>query len=519
MTAASYALKYDATPPALGALSVKPAQPESAPALEGARRRSLRPVLVRAPGAEGRGGERRLPWHGLCRRAMSTAGCAPGGTTSTGSPPPTRPANQASKTLEFLARGALLFPAPGERVNEPPLLVWEKVRGASYYNVILIRGRAVFSAWPLQRALAAAARLDLPRPALQAPSGHVQLVRVARTRRALGRTVREEARRQHVHLRRVGLGGNVRGHRLLLILGVCGLLLTPNAGGAVDVPGDPTPPVVTPLITGTLGTNGWYVSNVTVNWSVVDPESIILETQGCDARTLTTDTVGTPLTCYATERRRRNDGHGHDQDRQDGSHRHRHPRPRPRLERLVQPFAGGQLQRHRRHLRHRELRPAPDLLRPRQPERLRLRLLPRPGREHDRPLLLAQLRRDRAPGDRGERLSLPGPQRLVQPHADDHLRRQRRDVGYRHLHADDLLRPRQRERLCLGYLPRPGGEHERQQQLQLPVRRDRAVGDRDSFSQSRLERLVQPCADGRFHRHRPDLGDRLLRAAAGLLGA
>ncbi len=91
----------------------------------------------------------------------------------------------------------------------------------------------------------------------------------------------------------------MRGHRLLLILGVCGLLLTPNAGGAVDVPGDPTPPVVTPLITGTLGTNGWYVSNVTVNWSVVDPESIILETQGCDARTLTTDTVGTPLTCYA----------------------------------------------------------------------------------------------------------------------------------------------------------------------------------------------------------------------------
>ena len=91
----------------------------------------------------------------------------------------------------------------------------------------------------------------------------------------------------------------MRGHRLLLILGVCGLLLTPSAGGLSEVPGDPTPPVVTPLITGTLGTNGWYVSNVTVNWSVVDPESIILETQGCDARTLNTDTVGTSLTCYA----------------------------------------------------------------------------------------------------------------------------------------------------------------------------------------------------------------------------
>jgi hypothetical protein len=122
---------------------------------------------------------------------------------------------------------------------------------------------------------------------------------VARTRRALSRTVREEARRQHVQLRRVGLGGNLRGHRLLLILGVCGLLLTPSAGGLSEVPGDPTPPVVTPLLFGTLGNNGWYVTNVTLNWRVEDPESQILETQGCDARTLVNDTVGTQFTCYA----------------------------------------------------------------------------------------------------------------------------------------------------------------------------------------------------------------------------
>jgi hypothetical protein len=63
----------------------------------------------------------------------------------------------------------------------------------------------------------------------------------------------------------------VRGHRLLLILGVGALLLTPNAGGVGAVPGDPTPPVVTPLLTGTLGNNGWYVSNVTRNWRVEDP--------------------------------------------------------------------------------------------------------------------------------------------------------------------------------------------------------------------------------------------------------
>jgi hypothetical protein len=91
----------------------------------------------------------------------------------------------------------------------------------------------------------------------------------------------------------------VRGHPLLLIVGVCGLLLTPNAGGVSEVPGDPTPPVVTPVLVGTLGNNGWYVSNVTLNWRVEDPESIILETQGCDARTLVNDTVGTSFTCYA----------------------------------------------------------------------------------------------------------------------------------------------------------------------------------------------------------------------------
>jgi hypothetical protein len=91
----------------------------------------------------------------------------------------------------------------------------------------------------------------------------------------------------------------VRRHRLLLILGVCGLLLTPSAGGGPSVPGDPTPPVITPHIFGTLGTNGWYVTNVTVNWTVVDPESPILESHGCDAVTLNADTAGTSLTCYA----------------------------------------------------------------------------------------------------------------------------------------------------------------------------------------------------------------------------
>ena len=66
-------------------------------------------------------------------------------------------ANEGTKTLDFVARGALLVPGPGEQVAKPPLLVWSAVRGASYYNVVLVRGRRVYSAWPVR------ARLQLPR--------------------------------------------------------------------------------------------------------------------------------------------------------------------------------------------------------------------------------------------------------------------------------------------------------------------------------------------------------------------
>jgi hypothetical protein len=79
-------------------------------------------------------------------------------------------------------------------------------------------------------------------------------------------------------------------------LGLAATLAVPGASG---VPGDPTPPVITPVITATLGNGGWYVTNVTVSWTVSDPESVILSSSGCDARTLTADTPGTPLRCEA----------------------------------------------------------------------------------------------------------------------------------------------------------------------------------------------------------------------------
>jgi hypothetical protein len=66
------------------------------------------------------------------------------------------------------------------------------------------------------------------------------------------------------------------------------------------VTGDTTPPVIFPNISGTLGNNGWYMSNVTVSWNASDPESGIAASSGCNPTTLTADTAGVTLTCGAT---------------------------------------------------------------------------------------------------------------------------------------------------------------------------------------------------------------------------
>jgi hypothetical protein len=110
------------------------------------------------------------------------------------------------------------------------------------------------------------------------------------------------------------VGGNPkllrrRGRRVLRRLVFVGILATvllvaPSASGLVN---DVTPPVITVRAFGTLGsddgkpaTDGWFVSNVTVNWRVDDPESPILWWSGCDPRTLNTDTPQISLTCSAT---------------------------------------------------------------------------------------------------------------------------------------------------------------------------------------------------------------------------
>ncbi len=82
---------------------------------------------------------------------------------------------------------------------------------------------------------------------------------------------------------------------------VCGSVTSLSPFGLFQAP-DTTPPVIAPQITGRLGSNGWYTADVTLNWSVTDPESGIASSSGCGTSMLTADTPGITLTCSATNR-------------------------------------------------------------------------------------------------------------------------------------------------------------------------------------------------------------------------
>jgi len=62
---------------------------------------------------------------------------------------------------------------------------------------------------------------------------------------------------------------------------------------------DTTPPVIAPILVGTLGDNGWYTSDVSLRWSVVDPETPFIHRSDCPDYTLTFDTSGSEQYCEA----------------------------------------------------------------------------------------------------------------------------------------------------------------------------------------------------------------------------
>jgi len=76
--------------------------------------------------------------------------------------------------------------------------------------------------------------------------------------------------------------------------------LTCEGAGCPAPGGDLTPPEVTASLSGTMGSNGWYTSNVGLSWNVSDAESGIASTSGCEAVSLTANTTGTSFSCTAT---------------------------------------------------------------------------------------------------------------------------------------------------------------------------------------------------------------------------
>jgi hypothetical protein len=78
-----------------------------------------------------------------------------------------------------------------------------------------------------------------------------------------------------------------------------------NAGNSATVSTPPVnidraEPVVSFLVTGTPGNNGWYTSDVQVTWQVVKAPGSILSKTGCVDATVTADTSGTTFGCSVT---------------------------------------------------------------------------------------------------------------------------------------------------------------------------------------------------------------------------
>ena len=137
-------LAYDATPPQLLKLSSKPAN-RGVVLRWAASADTQRVEVTRSPG-----------------KAKGTSAVVYSGTATTFSDKGLRvgrryrytvsafdaASNEASRTITLTATGALLAPAPGAHVTGRPRLAWTPTRGASYYNVQLVRGRTILSLWP-----------------------------------------------------------------------------------------------------------------------------------------------------------------------------------------------------------------------------------------------------------------------------------------------------------------------------------------------------------------------------------
>ncbi|MFL5944547.1 MAG: hypothetical protein ACJ74C_03780 [Gaiellaceae bacterium] len=140
----SVAFKYDATPPTLFALTAKTANRTA----EVSWRASADTAVVEVFRAPGRNAQGETAIYRGSETGLRDTGLVPGRKYEYRVAGVDQAANRVESKVDVTATGALFSPLPGAVVAAPPTLAWASVKGASYYNVQLIRGRKIFSAWP-----------------------------------------------------------------------------------------------------------------------------------------------------------------------------------------------------------------------------------------------------------------------------------------------------------------------------------------------------------------------------------
>jgi hypothetical protein len=141
---ASFAFKYDATPPMVFAVHAKLGNKTA----EITWRASDDTHLVHVTRAPGRNGQGESVVYSGAAKGFRDKRLSVGRSYEYRVTGVDEAANRSDRTLKIVATGALLTPAPGARVKVPPTLSWTPLKGVRYYNVQVIRGRRVLSAWP-----------------------------------------------------------------------------------------------------------------------------------------------------------------------------------------------------------------------------------------------------------------------------------------------------------------------------------------------------------------------------------
>ena len=144
----AFDVRIDRTPPSLSSLSVKHGNRNVLLSWTA----SADTQVVQVTRAHGKRGTAKVVYRGA-GTAVRDKGLKPGAKYQYTVTAFDQAANAAAKTLAVTGTGPLVGPAPGDRVTAPVKLEWLPVKGATYYNVQLIRKGKIFSAWPRRTSL------------------------------------------------------------------------------------------------------------------------------------------------------------------------------------------------------------------------------------------------------------------------------------------------------------------------------------------------------------------------------